>query len=210
MLKRQRTGALQDAKRLSLTDESREASWSAVVLYRFRASLPRMTKGQPTWDLRTSDFGFSILRSRATAEDGRSNCGGWTVQDAACHTPILEIREAFGVRRLQRRFCPPLKNLRDLRMSIRQIQSHEFSRGRRTIHLLRSGASADRRKLFFLFSDGGALPRRRYANHGRRSRVRRARAFTFPAGANVTQAFGHDAAGCGRNINANPTIDLFT
>jgi hypothetical protein len=27
-----------------------------------------------------------------------------------------------------------------------------------------SGASADRRKIFLLFSDGGALPRRRYAN----------------------------------------------
>jgi hypothetical protein len=29
---------------------------------------------------------------------------------------------------------------------------------------LRSGASADRRKCFRLFSDGGALPRRRYAH----------------------------------------------
>jgi hypothetical protein len=27
----------------------------------------------------------------------------------------------------------------------------------------------------------------------------------FPAGANVAQAFGHDAAGGGRNINAKPT-----
>jgi hypothetical protein len=34
--------------------------------------------------------------------------------------------------------------------------------------LLRSGASADRRKLFRSFSDGGALPRRRYANPGAR------------------------------------------
>jgi hypothetical protein len=48
-------------------------------------------------------------------------------------------------------------------MSIRQIQSRKFSRGRRTSLLLRSGAAADRRKLFFLFSDGGALPRRRYS-----------------------------------------------
>jgi len=47
-------------------------------------------------------------------------------------------------------------------MTIRQIPAREFSRGRRTIHLLRSGASADRRKLFRSFSDGGALPRRRY------------------------------------------------
>jgi len=39
---------------------------------------------------------------------------------------------------------------------------------------------------------------------GRRSRVRRARAVRFLAGANVAQAFGHDAAGGGRNINANP------
>jgi hypothetical protein len=31
------------------------------------------------------------------------------------------------------------------------------------ILLLRSGASADRREYFRLFSDGGALPRRRYA-----------------------------------------------
>jgi hypothetical protein len=44
----------------------------------------------------------------------------------------------------------------------RQIPSREFSRRRRTILLLRSGASADRRKLFRSFSDGGALPRRRY------------------------------------------------
>jgi hypothetical protein len=32
------------------------------------------------------------------------------------------------------------------------------------ILLLRSGASADRRKCFRLFSDGGDLPSRRYAN----------------------------------------------
>jgi hypothetical protein len=66
------------------------------------------------------------------------------------------------------------------------------------ILLLRSGTSADRRKYFRLFSDGGALPRRRYANRGRRSRGRRASAVRFPAGANVAQAFGHDAAGGGR------------
>jgi hypothetical protein len=30
-----------------------------------------------------------------------------------------------------------------------------------------------------------------------------------PAGANVAQAFGHDAAGGGRNINANPTHGFF-
>jgi hypothetical protein len=41
------------------------------------------------------------------------------------------------------------------------------------------------------------------AGRGRRSRVRLARAVRFPAGANVAQAFGHDAAGGGRNINAN-------
>jgi hypothetical protein len=40
--------------------------------------------------------------------------------------------------------------------------SREFSRGQRTILLLRSGASADRRKFLLLFSDGGALPSRRY------------------------------------------------
>jgi hypothetical protein len=45
---------------------------------------------------------------------------------------------------------------------------------------------------FSSFPDGGALPRRRYANHGRRSRVRRD-SIRFPAGANVAQAFGHDA-----------------
>jgi hypothetical protein len=45
-----------------------------------------------------------------------------------------------------------------------QIQARGFSRGRRTILLLRSGASADRRKHFRSFSDGGALPRRRYAH----------------------------------------------
>jgi len=45
----------------------------------------------------------------------------------------------------------------------RQIPAREFSMGRRMILLLRSGASADRRKLFRSFSDGGALPRRRYA-----------------------------------------------
>jgi len=60
------------------------------------------------------------------------------------------------------------------------------------ILLLRSGTSADRRKYFRLFSDGGALPRRRYANRGRRSRVQLSRAVRFPAGANVAQAFGHD------------------
>jgi len=49
-------------------------------------------------------------------------------------------------------------------MSVRQIPAREFSRGRRTILLLRSGASADRRKLVRLFSDGGALPRRRYVH----------------------------------------------
>jgi hypothetical protein len=42
------------------------------------------------------------------------------------------------------------------------------------------------------------------AGRGRRSRVRLSRAVRFPAGANVAQAFGHDAAGGGRNINANP------
>jgi hypothetical protein len=70
-------------------------------------------------------------------------------------------------------------------------------KGTRTILLLRSGVSADRRKYFRLFSDGGALPRRRYANRGRRSRVQLSRAVRFPAGANVAQAFGHDAAGMG-------------
>jgi len=66
-------------------------------------------------------------------------------------------------------------------------------KGRRMMFRLRSGASVDRRKHFRSFSDGGALPRRRYANRGRRSRVRRARAVRFPAGANIAQAFGHDA-----------------
>jgi hypothetical protein len=47
-----------------------------------------------------------------------------------------------------------------LQMSVRQIPAREFSRGQWIILLLRSGASADRRKCFRLFSDGGALPRR--------------------------------------------------
>jgi len=41
------------------------------------------------------------------------------------------------------------------------------------------------------------------AGRGRRNRVRRARAFAFRQRANGAQAFGHDAAGGGRNINAN-------
>jgi len=32
--------------------------------------------------------------------------------------------------------------------------------------------------------------------------VRLVRTVRFPADANVAPAFGHDAAGCGRNINA--------
>ena len=53
-----------------------------------------------------------------------------------------------------------------------------------------SGASADRRKYFLFFSDDGALPRRRNAH-------------AAEGDDGGVQAFGHDAAGGGRNINAN-------
>ena len=92
------------------------------------------------------------------------------------------------------------------------------------ILLLRSGASADRRKHFLFFSDGGALPRRRYAHategddgpvlkfkrrddaqllHRPRQVADDEAAsgaperFAFGQRANVAQAFGHDAAGGG-------------
>jgi hypothetical protein len=44
---------------------------------------------------------------------------------------------------------------------------------------------------------------------GRRSRDRRARAFAFRQRTNAAQAFGHDAAGGGRNINANHVAPIF-
>jgi hypothetical protein len=48
-------------------------------------------------------------------------------------------------------------------------------------------------------------------NQGRTTKPRPARqSIRFPAGANVVQAFGHDAAGGGRNINASHDLSKCT
>lgn len=47
------------------------------------------------------------------------------------------------------------------------------------------------------------------AGRGRRNHVQLSRAVRFRQAANVTQAFGHDTAGGGRNINGNHDARIF-
>jgi hypothetical protein len=79
------------------------------------------------------------------------------------------VPTALWIAATRRRFPRRDMSRRTKRGRVRALQNCPANpvapifKGTRTILLLRSGVSADRRKYFRLFSDGGALPRRRYA-----------------------------------------------